>query len=497
MLENLKNEYPVMPDEIRDLIEREVNAQMKNASIEKGKQAKGAYWKKAVSAAAAAAVILTLGTTVFAGVKLYQWNIEKEGDYGLRTGVVSEDSSGERDAQEDAGAQTGSTAPEEIPVLSIEATYLPQGMVAAGDGTEKYYYEETPYRGGISFAVTPMDEKLSGENLPVRDTNVIASETLTLQGKDAVYIEKQASEGGGISFNKKIYIAYPDYWQIVEMYIGEDVTKEEAIEVAEHLKVNSTGETMPYAGQATWGSSQSEESRTVDFKFAADADEMQNLHQIGEEFQVEAVGATEESDWEKIDCLFAKVTDVQVADDFSLLNEACVDSYLKEALDDGGKLVKNKIHYMKSGNGIDTLDEEIRVEEVNQKLVYVTVEYTNMGDKELRDVSYFGSFIGMEKDGEEYRFYDRAECDGDEQTDYAVCDSIGRPGEMDYFDVRGGETDKNYFSVIPAGGTVTLHLAKVVNEDELDKLYLSLDTSGGAYEFKEDALRMGYVDIRQ
>ena len=68
---------------------------------------------------------------------------------------------------------------------------------------------------------------------------------------------------------------------------------------------------------------------------------------------------------------------------------------------------------------------------------------------------------------------------------------------MDYFDVLGGEMDKNYFSVIPAGGTVTLHLAKVVNEDELDKLYLSLDTSGGAYEFKEDALRMGYVDIRQ
>lgn len=44
---------------------------------------------------------------------------------------------------------------------------------------------------------------------------------------------------------------------------------------------------------------------------------------------------------------------------------------------------------------------------------------------------------------------------------------------------------------------MTLHMAKIVNEDEIDKMYLSLDGSGAAYEFTEEALETGYVDIRR
>ena len=68
---------------------------------------------------------------------------------------------------------------------------------------------------------------------------------------------------------------------------------------------------------------------------------------------------------------------------------------------------------------------------------------------------------------------------------------------MDYYDVRGGERNNNYIPSIKPGETVTVHLAKVVNEDELDKMYLVLDGEGNRLEFSENALKAGYVDIRQ
>jgi len=46
------------------------------------------------------------------------------------------------------------------------------------------------------------------------------------------------------------------------------------------------------------------------------------------------------------------------------------------------------------------------------------------------------------------------------------------------------------------GETVTVHMAWLVPEEELDMLYVNLDPYGGAYEFDEHSLNVGYVDIR-
>ena len=68
---------------------------------------------------------------------------------------------------------------------------------------------------------------------------------------------------------------------------------------------------------------------------------------------------------------------------------------------------------------------------------------------------------------------------------------------MPYHDVLGGSENKNYISSIKPGETATVHIAYVVNEDELDLLYLNLDTYGGTYEFSDTSLNLGLVDIRQ
>ena len=53
------------------------------------------------------------------------------------------------------------------------------------------------------------------------------------------------------------------------------------------------------------------------------------------------------------------------------------------------------------------------------------------------------------------------------------------------------------FRSIQPGETAAVHMAWIVTEEELDRLYVSLDTYGGAGEFTDTALDMGYVDIRQ
>lgn len=482
-LEHLKDEYPAVPEDIHKMIEREVNIQLKN----EGDKAKYKRWSKKKVAIIALAATMALGTTVFAGANLYKMYAEKEGKYGLKTGIVADDSSVNADSY---------TVPEEIPALSIKTNYLPEGMVAAEDGSNKYSYAETPNQGGVSINTIVMDEELSKDKLPVSDTYVTASETLSINDQDAVYIERQVENDGNISFDKKIYIAYPEYWQVLEVYVGQDVSKEEALKVVENIELQPTGETSLLSEAYTWSDMLNDETGAAsDVKLTASIEEMKNTHKIGEEFPVQCSASTETEEWVEVNSIHAKVSDVQILDDFEILNDEFVDSRMKSALDEDGKLTKNVVYYMKGGNGIESLNETVRTEDINQKLVYTTVEYTNVGDEELKDVLFFSCFVGLVGDENGYTFYDRALCDNDENTEYVSTSTIGGFGEMDYYDIHSGERNNNYISSIKPGETVTVHFAKIVNEDEMDKMYMSLECA--PYEFSEEALETGYVDLRQ
>lgn len=482
-LENLKNEAPVMPDDMRKMVEQQVKQQVENNQIETYRR-KRASWKK--TAAIALVAVMAVGTTVFAGVQYYQLKMEKEGQYGLKAGVV---------AGEDISAEGAGTIPEEIPTLSIKAGYLPEGMVEADDGSGKYYYAATPYQGGISVAIFAMDQEVTPENLVLSDTYVTDAEHISVGDKQAIYLERRAQAGGNagsVAFDKKLYVVYPEYWQVLEIFAGADVTKEEALKIVENLEVTATGETKPISEYLTWSEGMLGEEQGEEAKVTATAEEMQQTHKAGDTFTVSAVTDTDAGII--ADALAVRVADVQVMEDNSLLDAALTGEDIQVAFDQDGKLVANEITYYKSGDGIDSLDEVVDTKTVNQKLVYATVEYTNTSDQELDNVLLFATFVGMTRDGDKYTCYDRASSESD--ADYVSTGSIGGLGEMDYYDIRGNG-NKNYISALQPGETVTVHFAKVVNEDELDKLYLSLDTAGGAYAFTDSALQMGYVDIRQ
>ena len=69
---------------------------------------------------------------------------------------------------------------------------------------------------------------------------------------------------------------------------------------------------------------------------------------------------------------------------------------------------------------------------------------------------------------------------------------------MTYFSVsedygNGG----NYISSLKPGESVQVNMAWIVNESDLDDIYLNLSGDGVIYEFSDSVLTTGLVDIRK
>lgn len=477
-IENMEQEFPKMPQSMRDMIEKEVEKQVK-VTPQRG------YFslKKAVVASLAATFVL--GTTIFAGTKLYRMSSSPQGNYGMTTKIE----------KTDATENTEKIDP--APQLAMKLSYLPDGMTETEEG--KYSYEQTPGQGGISIVFYQMDT--GDEAFWMQDHYVMESENIQVGNHDGVYEKMQNIVGDDSAFDQMIYVTYPEYHYVMQMYVGHDVTKEEACKVAEGIILAPSEELAdgtvisPYNWsdyEATVAEDMKEDSEDGELKTTATADEMKNLHKIGEEFAVQGETGGEAKN------LWIKVTDVKVTDDTGILDPAFVDRDMI-GTDENGKLIPDTVSYIKSGDGVNTLDEVISSREVPKKLVYVTLEYSNTGDTEMKDILFFNSVMKIKEENGIYEICGAEQPKEGETWDTVSSDSssLEYGEEMRYFDVTGGERGNNYFDSIKAGETKTLHVGFVVDEDVLPYLYLNTSTSGCGYEFMEQDLEQGLVDIRQ
>lgn len=487
--EDMKYDFPKMPEEMRTMIEMEVKKQIKtgDTQLHKGK------WAVGKTLAASLAAVMFLGTTAFAGVSIYRMQREQVADHGINVKI----SETERN-QADAAGTKAAQKPLVIPDVKMEVGYLPDGMVQTESG--KYSYTDNLHKGGVTIAFYRMDtgdgqfEMLHGD--------VLTSEDISVNGYEGVYLQYPHLYEDETVFDQRIYVAFTDVHYVMEMYVASDVTKQEALKIAEGISLIPTEdkESENYVSAWDWSAylqSKEEDKKAEETEFVsritATKEEMQNTHAVGETFSVEKTGI------DTYEGLMARVASVQVSDDISLLNPAFVDEELKSETDADGKLRPATIQYIKSGS-MDSLSEVIKSREVPQKLVYATVEYTNTGKKELSDVLFAGDLARMQEEQGQMRMltgqsYEEPS-DGDSWT-MAVNRGLSGYFEMLYYDVRGGERNNNYIANIKPGETVTVHMGWLATEEELGKLYLSLDTFGGGAEFSDSSLGQGYVDIRQ
>ena len=493
-LEDLKQNFPEMPSELRMMVEKEVQEQIR---MTLPKRRRKHMARKAIIAAIAA--VMLLGTTVFAGIA-YKMHSEPVGEYAAKIKI---------EEMNQAGTEENSSATEQqqeiidIKNVKMEVSYLPEGMVETEDG--KYSYTNSLYKGGVSITFYKMDT--GDAQFDMLTTNVKETEEIKVGDYDGIYCELYGGDGEDISFNQRIYVAYTDVHYVMEMYAASDVAKEDALKIAEgvHLQPVSDGNTQDIVHAYNWSAyMKSRNEETVEWNpsvtVTVPKSAMKNTHAVGEAFAAANVESLED-DWLGLGSVEIKVTDVQVSDKINLLDLSVMDAdsraELQKEVNQAGELLPVKINYIKYGDGIDTLNEVADSREVPQKLVYATVEYTNTSAEKLDEILFFGSLMKIVEENGQMKMYTGKASDESTAWDDAVPAGIAHNREMWYYDVHGGERRNNYITNLEAGETATVHMAWLVPEEELGYLYLNLDTFGGSYEFSESSLNLGYVDIRQ
>ena len=474
-LEDIKKDMPKTPEFIHQMICEEVNKQLQNDSgtaILQRKRKKY-KWSSMRVAVAVVAALLGVSTIAYAGSGLYRMYLEKQGRYRVDTGI---------------SADSDYALPEKIHDIKIETAYIPEGMEWVDE--HRLAYPETPNLGGFSFSSVLLDSDDFGKILT--DTGVVESEERTFGSRTGVYLQYQDLEQDG-SFNQRIYLLCPEEYRVVILYIGDDVQKEDAIKVAENLSISETDAVMETKDLYTWSNFIEPEMGWSESVTEIQQKDLQ-IFEVGDTLKITGTGENEAGEYLSFDDISVTADSVQVADDLSLLDENLIPEEWKEAIGEDGKLVQNTLSYIRSGDGVETLDEVVKTESVRQKLVYVTVTYQNNTDTAINHMLYIGSLMRLKQENGKYQIYSHS---GD-GYDYIRGDSVASAMEITYFSQKeaygnGG----NYISSLKPGERVQVAMAWIVNESDLGNIYLNLCGSGGSLEFSEDVLRTGLVDIRQ
>ena len=377
-LDELKNDFPDIPDFVHDMIQEEVEKQVNSSNITPI-QRKSKFNRSISRVAAAAAVcIIATSTVAYAGTKLYHMYLEKQGNYGTLTTIKSDENS------EDV------KLPKEIHEISVTSNYIPKGMEWIAEGY-KLGYKDAPDTAGITVDTVLMDEKSLDKSL--LDRNVIESENHVFGSYDGIYLKYNTTEGEN-SFDQRIYLLCPEEYRVLTLYIGNTISKEEAYKFAENLVITEEDEMIKTADMITW-------SDIIDPKVYADKRLVVNgqlpVHQIGETYNLESYAEDNNGNYINTDKVTVCVDKMQVADDLQLLDSDKIPKAWKTAVDANGKLVQNHLSYMKKGDGVNNLDSVVREENVDQKLLFATVTYTNTSEEELNHMLYLGTMIALSK----------------------------------------------------------------------------------------------------
>ncbi len=439
---------------------------------------------------AVVAVAALLVTGVFAaGTAIYKMTAEPIGEYGLSLMVDFEE-----------GAASAEAA--ETPVLDITPGWLPEGMMLNPNEKVKWSYEDTPFQGGFSIKASV----LNAGNKTFRETitGMESRESLMIGEHEAVYVKMVTTETDNVKFNQRLYVAYPEFNQVLCVFVGEDIDKDTAVRFVENLIITETGEYLAesivkYHGQlyreaeqqARWAAEPSAtENETVE-KHHGDMpvttiseEEIGHIYSIGESFDFRNFSDQE--------YLSVKVTKVEVTDSIDVLRDpACLKNSeeVQEVLKNGYTM-----SFVKNGDGVNTLAEIVETREKDAKLVAVTMEFTNETDAVIEDVIYHPVVTAVEETADGWALREKTTENGKEWDYYQNYYSWLGGDEMIYYDIIDADSNGgNHIKNIEPGETVTLQVAFVVNDEDANELFLNMDYAAATTFEVDDP----FVDIRQ
>lgn len=496
----IKKEYPAMPQEIRDMIETEVRTQMENKTT---KNSESKFNKKMVMRyAKAAALGVVLGSLTVGGCvtahKLYTLHSQKTGNYSVQLGM--EDTSG--------AAKSGEII---VPKVSLEITGQPENLRFNGldEGSCKInVFKEDCRANAATIYIFSLPDGY--ESFKISDTNVKSTQEFSIDGNPVSYLDLSYVQSSGFQNTSKLYMIFPKLNHMVMIYGHNGMEKEEMLSIAKGIKLSeASGEetvchTMELkAGEVPFGRgneafvSEAEFTGEEEKTFAKSEEFLSNLHKVGDEVSVKNYPGN----------VTVKLSSVKVC---SNINEVpaglCNHLYgvdIKDKCDDEGNFLPGDLQYVNRGNGVDTVDTIVKTENLQEKLVVLSFEYTNKGDTDIDEYCFNpGHLVTIrEKDGG-YEIYNYDSLAKQAGVDAIVGKNYDNSGSCAGWDNGGDLTRKNEIADFKAGETRTVYSAFFVNTDQLSDIYLDIlpgyrdNGTFGSTEYSE-TLEAGYFDIRR
>ena len=360
--------------------------------------------------------------------------------------------------------------------------YLPEGVVRnSEDG-------KFNLKGDVNQkAITPTIYKMTEGNdkFKILDTNVLKKEDLKIGDNDGVYVQTTKMNDESYSMDKIMYINFEKQHYVVQLNLGEDISKDEAVKIAEGVQLVESKvadrAVVDYSDSVAQGKLESTDATA---KVTSVDKAKVNLAKVGNSFKES--GADDENK-----LLTGKVTDIKILDNLNILG---VDKKnYSEVIDSKGNLLQDTIKYYKSGDGENSIDKVVKSRKVNQKFIYATVQYTNNTNKTIRDFCYGANVMYLEDSGDNIELYEETPGKND-KWDFIEKTSAYSIDEMIYWDVKNNGIH-NSIAAIKPGETKTVHIGFIVDEDMLK--YTVLNFTDEKTDLSDNVISNGLVDIRQ
>lgn len=357
MIKNLKNEYPDVPENFHNRVISTLDGLQ---SCEK--QTKIRRDSPVRIAALAAALVLMLTVTVFAGNEVYKRFINKE-NYKVSFELEEE------------------TYSKSAEYVKLNFGYMPEYLVPY-DAPYKFSIGEHG-ASGLTFQL------FKSELAKELEINFVGSVEECMFGKyrGAVVRIDTGIDNVGESYSRNFVIYFDDFGYVLRCYVADAISDEDMMKIANGLSLEESDKEHAYIIDTYIPGSD-----TTIFEY----DNRQNVYRkTGEEFAVSVFSGEEGSSDYSVTVNSFEILD-NVADlDY---NSFCFDGQnIDEYIDKNGNLKDYVRKIYESGDGVNTLNSLKDSKTVGRKLVIVNMKIKNM---ENCAHTFYPEFILFNKNGE-------------------------------------------------------------------------------------------------
>ncbi len=352
----------------------------------------------------------------------------------------------------------------EIPVMSLDIGYVPEGMT---------YNEDGPFAGKYREAADPYSEKgITPQFIKINDPESfrpsvsfsVAQESFTAAGGGEAYIIER-DKG-----YDQLWVFFPDTPYAALLYIN-GFENNEIRKIADGLSLTpSDTETAEIWHQPEI------HSKTNYANYDNAELPGLNLCSVGDTFGTEDTQLTVDS--------------LRVQDNFEGIDTDCIGlpADYSSYLDENGKITGERI-LIRRGDGINTLDSEISRESVTRMVIVMELTGKNKSDHEINLLINPKMFliegnksVSPSEPAEDDCYYE-----------YTIADDLDSDDLQFSYYADSGKRDKNSV-YLPAGESTRIRLAFVADADKLDGLYFDMGSPDGARSSDDPVIKL-YHDL--